>query len=581
MPNLLIWRILIGVLQGGALYVLNAPDHHIWLATDAYLLSPMMAVAIFVPPLAIVSLGRLAPARAGVWILVAAALCVGLMLYGVYRDPPVAGAVLTGPTMLAWPALPLLLFIAHTFVIAGDDDRRLVATYPTLFHTACKLVVQLGLAALFVAVFWAALWLGAALFELIKLDFLKSLLRQREFYFTAPAAAFAFGLHVADGSATIVRGATSLGLMVLSWLLPLMCLLGIGFLLGLCFTGLQPLWDTGHASAILLTAAVTIILLINAVYQDGHAYGASPALLRYSTVVAAATLVPLVVLAAYALMLRAQQYGFSQQRIIAAACIAVPILCAAGYVVAVLRTGVRLRGLEATNIASAVLAFALIVALATPIADPSRLAVADQLARLKAGRTTLAQFDFNFLRFRAGGFGIDALRAIAAAPADDPLHVAAVGATAALNRALPQPQPVKPLQEMTAEQRAGRIRVVYPAGAPLPESFLKQDWGSFEPRWRLPSCLYASDASPCFAILIDQSETASLDILVFSTQDVMSASFRSSNDKWIYEGALVNYKCEGVRAALQAGTFEMRSRKEIVAAGQSLYLTPSPCVSVD
>ena len=40
-----------------------------------------------------------------------------------------------------------------------------------------------------------------------------------------------------------------------------------------------------------------------------------------------------------------------------------------------------------------------IVAFFTPIADPARLAVADQVRRLESGRVAPAQFDFTSLRF--------------------------------------------------------------------------------------------------------------------------------------------------------------------------------------
>ena len=77
---------------------------------------------------------------------------------------------------------------------------------------------------------------------------------------------------------------------LLSWLLPVMTLLAIAFLLALPFTGLEPLWSTRQATAILLTASSALVVLINAGYQDGRY--ASPATLRYASRTAALVLIP-------------------------------------------------------------------------------------------------------------------------------------------------------------------------------------------------------------------------------------------------------------------------------------------------
>jgi len=225
---------------------------------------------------------------------------------------------------------------------------------------------------------------------------------------------FAVAAHLTDVRDGLIRGVRSVVLMLLSWLLLLMTVLAAGFLAALPFTGLQGLWDTGSATALVLAAAAALIILINTAYQDGRADNLPPAALRIAVRVAAVLLTPLVVIAFWGLFLRIGQYGLTPDRIIAFACALIGAAYAAGYGYAALspfwRKGTGwMRPLERTNVATAVLEVAVILALFSPVADPARLSVADQVARLERGAVTPDQFDYRFLRFHSGRTGEAAL----------------------------------------------------------------------------------------------------------------------------------------------------------------------------
>ncbi len=127
--------------------------------------------------------------------------------------------------------------------------------------------------------------------------------------------------------------------------------------------------------------------------------------------------------------------------------------------------------------------------------------MADQLSRLKAGTVKPADFDFGFLRFRAGRYGVQALEQLAAQTEVPQASVIAERADQALHaknsweigRSAPQPT--------TPAQRALHITVIPSNGATLPEDFVQQDWNAFQPRWKLPQCLI-SDIW-CEAVLTD------------------------------------------------------------------------------
>ena len=125
--------------------------------------------------------------------------------------------------------------------------------------------------------------------------------------------------------------------------------------------------------------------------------------------VAALVIVPLVVLAAYGLSLRVRQYGWTPERITAAACVVVAACYAIGYAVVTLLSRGSLRGLEAVNVTTAFVIIGVLLALFSPVADQIRISVNDQVSRLEAGRLPSNQFDFGFLRFKAGRYGLAAL----------------------------------------------------------------------------------------------------------------------------------------------------------------------------
>jgi hypothetical protein len=412
--SMVITRGAVGLAQGLALYLLyEAFDAKAWPSTNGPLFAAAVLCGVFVPTLAVAGLENLKPRTFAIWIVTAAVIMAGLGVYDILRDPTVA--LVNGdqprnvPVGPLWFAAAAGLFIAHALVVAGDADRKYVATYPRYFDIAWKHGVQVVLAALFLGAFWLLLWLGAELFRLIKIEFLTQLIQKRWFAIPASTLAIAYAIHATDVHAGIVRGVRTLKLALLSWLLPLMALIVVGFLAALLSTGLEPLWSTRRATTVLLLAAGALVLLANAAYQDGDPERPVARVLRFAGTVTAIVLIPLTAIAAYAVMLRVGQYGWTPERIIAFACLIVAACYALGYAVAAVLRGPWLKWIETTNIFTAFVILVVMLALFSPVADPARIATADQVARLESGRIAADKFDYAFLRFRSGRYGREAL----------------------------------------------------------------------------------------------------------------------------------------------------------------------------
>src|SRR5579871_1484265 len=236
-------RAVIGLLQGLVLFWLeHAAETKAWPATEPMLYAPLLTVWLFVPLVAIVGLGNLRGRTLALWIAAAIAVCAGLAVYDIYRDPGIPPR--HGLQAVLWLCLAAGLFIAHSFIAASNAERKYLAAYATDFAVSWKLAVQGALAGAFVGAFWVLLWIGAELFRLIRLELLADLIQHNWFWIPATTFVFACALHITDARGGLVDGARTLALALLSWLLPVMTVLAIAFLLALPFTGLEPLWST-------------------------------------------------------------------------------------------------------------------------------------------------------------------------------------------------------------------------------------------------------------------------------------------------------------------------------------------------
>nr|WP_199065818.1 DUF4153 domain-containing protein [Chromobacterium sp. ASV5] len=472
-------RIGMGLAQGLLLYALyRALGEPGWLASRPLLASPLLLVCALIPPLAQIGLGAMPRRRLAAW-LCALSAAVALMaahdrwrLIGAPLERPWGNSAYPGDQAVA--ACIVFLLIAWPLALTRESERRWLAPYPAYFDAAWKLVLQLAYSGLFVGVFWLVLFLGAGLFELIGIRALQDWIQRSAFAIPASMLALSLALHVTDARPGIIRGMRNLLLALLGWLSPLLVALCAAFLLALPVVGLEALWQTRHACSLLLSAAAALVMLLNAVYQDGEARDVSAGARVFARL--GCGLLPLLLsLAVYALGLRVVQYGWSPDRVAAAALATLGWAYALGYAWAALDRKSWLGGLAATNVAVAWLSLAMLLALFSPLADPARLSAASQADRLRTGKTPTERFDFDFLRFQALRYGQAELTALSQEAAL-PAQTRRLASLALAKRMPGEPRP--PLAEP--------IKTV--GGKALPAGFAAQDWKSGT-SWRLPSCL--------------------------------------------------------------------------------------------
>jgi Domain of unknown function (DUF4153) len=551
-------RLLVGLLQGLALFLIyQAGENKLWTADNSGLFAALLLALTIGPVLLVSGLGHMPPKTLWRWLLPVAAVLALLGFYDIWRsagapywDYQKSADLARFPSPQLWLHAVAGFFIAHSMVSAAVMDGRRIAGYRAIFESASKLLIQVAFAGVFVGIVWLVLVLGAELFKLVKLGFLKNLLDESWFAIPVTTFAFAYALHITDVRPAIVSGIRGLVLVLLSWILPIAVLIIGGFLLTLPFTGLQALWATKSATALLLAASALLVVLINAAFQDGSVAHEVATPIRISARIAAVLLMPLTLIAAYALNLRVGQYGWTVDRLVAAFCLVVAVSCAAGYFWAAIRSREWLSRVAPVNVLTAFILLFLLLAIFSPLLDPARISVNSQLAHLKAGKVSADTFDYEYLRFSGKRFGRAALKSLATQTTGKDADIIRMRAAAALAKdkeygAMPE--------KLSSAMLAGNI-TVWPEGKALPDSFLAQDWKQAigDERWKYPQCLQNS-GERCDAFLVDIDADGALDVALQNKSPVLHL-FRQVGGVWRAAGTVAwRPECTQTAESLKRG----------------------------
>jgi hypothetical protein len=363
----------------------------------------------------------------------------------------------------------LAVAIAAPLFQAARDAGAARFSYPAVHGHAWTNIVIWGASMLFVGVVFALAFLLSALFELIGIKLLSSLLDDEWFAWMLGGGAFGAAIAMARERDRVVGLMQRMFVSVLAVLAPV---LGAGlalFLLSLPFTGLAPLWDaTKSTTPILLTCVIGALILANAVIGNSAAEESRVAPLRYGALALALSMLPLAVIAAVSTGARIDQYGLTPERLWALVFVAIACAFGLAYLWAILRH--RLAWAEAVRPANLTLGFALCgiaLLLATPLVGFNALSARDQLARIEKGQVRPDKIDWAALAFDFGAPGKAAVRTLARSE-NPAIRRAATRALATDNR--------WELAELAGQQRRiaqARTAVpVVPDPVPLPAGLL-------------------------------------------------------------------------------------------------------------
>ena len=383
--------------------------------------------------------------------------------------------------------LGLLTFVA-LHLLLGWRTEGWGWDYERLFRLTWRDVVLTVVALALTGAFFGVLAAGAGLLRLIGVTLPWTLLQQPAF--DLPVGCMALGAAYALGlaRAKMLVVMRHFWLSLTAWFLPLVLAFVLVWVAALPFTGLQALFDTRHAAALLLGIVAMCINFANSVYQDGRAPAVFGARVGRLARWAWPALLVVVAVAGWALWLRVAHRGWSAGRIWAALAWVIASLYVLGYSASAWRSGPAwLPTIARTNIAAACVAVASLLAFLSPALSPERLAIHSQLARLHSGRVAPEDFDFRMLADDTVHGGREALALLAAGsgtPRDK-----AIARLAREQLAPPVPVTTEDDDAVPSEAQLRTRLTLLPANAVLDADLLQQLRGATpDATWQLSQC---------------------------------------------------------------------------------------------
>ena len=530
------WRIAIGAGQGLLFFTLfHTRLIGQWPGGDAYLFTALALAGLFVPLLLLEGVGAIALTRLLPFAGIAAGLLAGLGWYHRWR---LEGAETAHAGMLLLGLCAIALFIVQAFLHGRERSTSWRMAYADLFDASWGLTARLLLWVFLIA--WGAALLTTAGLSLASGDPIALLL-------LALAGALAF-----HAIASLPRVAVLLKEMLVTAATLTLPLATAAALLLISVT----LSEGPARLPLICTVLAALIVAISASQRSGAAKRGGWR--GGFEVFAAFLLLILSGIAAWALDLRVSWLGWTAARLFALCAVTLFLAYGAGYsaaaVMALARDG-SMRRLETVNIVLGVVLLGACIALASPLADPLRLAPAAQAARLEGGHASIETFDFANLPRDGARFGAEALAKLTGSLYPDIARAASVARG---------PQATS----LPASEVGSNIALRTP-GAHLPATLLARDWS---PVLGVPACL-SNPHETCDAWFRDLNGDGRQEILLVSGAEtrwwaaVMQAD---EAGRWSLAGRLAS-GCGATLTDLRNGRFDTLSAlpgwNELTVAG--------------
>lgn len=384
------------------------------------------------------------------------------------------GGYNVGGSMAEWPFFSCLLaavIAAPMFQTKRDvaDDWRFwrlwQLPYRQLHLHAWTDAVLGAVGMAFVGIVFLLAWQISALFQLIGIEWVRDLLQKSWFGWMLAGAAFGGAIGLLRERDKLVGTLQRLVMIVLAVLAPVLAASLALFLLTSIGTGFAKLWESGFsATALMLSVAAAAVLFANAVIGNGDEDQSRNRVLHWSAALLAALVLPLSVIAAVAMGLRIGEYGWTPERIWGVIAVGTAFAYGLGGLWSLVRGRASfddiLRPLQ-QKIAIALGVLALLLAL--PIVDFGAMSARDQVARLRSGAVSEADFDLRAMAFDFGPAGRAALQQMARS--GTPARRAAITAALAAENRYGVDENLD--EQVDRRPLAQRLRII-PAGRALP-----------------------------------------------------------------------------------------------------------------
>jgi hypothetical protein len=303
-------------------------------------------------------------------------------------------------------------FIILPFTQALIEHDKAFTNYKSLYTNAWRNFLLLFEACIFLGLFWISLSICSSLFKLIGIKFFSNLFGKAWFIHIASSIAYGMALYSLQTNESTISIVQKHLLAILKKLLPLMSFIAVIFIIALPFKGLNLLFATKHASTIILSLIAFMVILINTAYQDGNSDENFNKWINNLIRLAVLSLPIYSVIAIYAICLRVNQYGWAFWRVWGAVLIFIASIYSFGYALSLLykrKDLLKSDIISKTNIINSLIIIGILILINTPILNPVRVTISNQIQRLLSEKVEAKNFDFSSFKFELGKLGMEKL----------------------------------------------------------------------------------------------------------------------------------------------------------------------------
>lgn len=404
------------LIQGALLYLSNDFSTQEWRLDHKTTLLYVLVLSLSLPSVFVLSVNTLRNKTLWKALLAYAVIFIAMTTWVNWND---VGLRDYGTGILAtfYFSLAAIIFVTLPWLQVRIEKPNLPVNYPDLHDAIWKNTITVVLTLLIAGLMWGILSLGAGLFKLIGIDFFYNLFFEHQiFTYLANSLVLAIGVLICRTNSKLIITVRKLLSLVVKGLLPLLSFFALIFIFSLPFTGINTLakqWSS--ATTLLTTMSLLLALLVNAVYlsADNAEQKPYPKIIRYIINGSLLALPIYAILSTYYLGLRIVQYGWTPERLWAAVVVGLSLCLSLAYATAVVRKNtIWLHSLGNINKKMMCLIAAILILCNSPIIDPYRISVNDQMQRYATGKISPDNLDLIMLRFDAGRRGNDTLQAL-------------------------------------------------------------------------------------------------------------------------------------------------------------------------
>lgn len=310
--------------------------------------------------------------------------------------------------------LLLMAMLLLPWIQQNLNPRPTITRYARFYDLAWHNVLTLLVIVVANVLTWLVLLLWGELFKLVGIRFFKDLFFEAEcFAYVAIGLITALAVILARTQSRLISSIQKLFTLIATGLLPLVALLTLLFIVTLPFTGLSVI--SRHVSAAgLLSTLAFLLLLLMAIVRDPQKSALPYTGVLRCLIKTALLIAPVYVLiSAWALWLRVNQYGWTPDRIHGVLMVMVLLVWSLGYFISIVRQKGRnpLVVQGKVNLAVSLLGLLFMALLNTPVLDSWRISVNSHMARYHSGKISADQVTV-YLLYSTGRYGREAMESL-------------------------------------------------------------------------------------------------------------------------------------------------------------------------